>query len=88
MNEATNTSTLMGLDVLELPEGFVPLEAVAVIKALDEESRVSLLMRSTDGLNAWESLGMLDAACATTRDGLVSSFESDDIDNDDEEDDE
>jgi hypothetical protein len=64
------TVTILGLDVLPLPNGYTPLEATAVIKALDEEGCVSLLIRSTDGLNAWESLGMLDAAVATTRPSL------------------
>ena len=66
---------IFGLDALELPEGYTPLEAVSVIKALDEEGRVSLLMRQTDGLNAWEALGMLEAGSTVTRDGLAAAFE-------------
>lgn len=77
---------MLGLDVLSLPEGFTPLEAVSVIKALDEEGRVSLLMRSTEGLNSWESLGMLAAAAAVTREGLVSVFEDEGRDEETEED--
>lgn len=81
-----NGGTVLGLDVLSLPEGFTPLEAVSVIKALDEEGRVSLLMRSTEGLNSWESLGMLAAAAAVTREGLVSVFEDEGRDEETEED--
>jgi hypothetical protein len=79
------TVTILGLDVLPLPNGYTPLEATAVIKALDEEGCVSLLIRSTDGLNAWESLGMLDAAVATTRDSLVSVFEDEGPEEDEDE---
>lgn len=41
------------------PPGWTPLEAVAVIKALDDEGKVRLFSRSTATLNSWEEGGML-----------------------------
>lgn len=72
-----------GLDLLPLPDGYTPLEAVCVVKALDEDGSVALLVRSTDSLNAWESLGMLDVAADTTRAGLTASSEDEGEEDDD-----
>lgn len=66
---------IFGLDAQELPEGYTPLEATAVVKALDETGGVSLVVRSTSSLNAWESLGMLDAAAASARADIVAAFD-------------
>jgi hypothetical protein len=62
--------SIFGLDAMALPESYTPLESIAVIKALDETGQVSLLIRSTDGLNTWEQIGMLDTAITVTREGL------------------
>jgi hypothetical protein len=69
------TVTIFGLDAMALPESYTPLESIAVIKALDETGQVSLLIRSTDGLNTWEQIGMLDTAMTVTREGLCKTFE-------------
>lgn len=59
----------------DAPAGWTPLEAVAVIKALDDEGRVRLFSRSTATLNSWESLGMLLWALDSDRKGLLDSTE-------------
>lgn len=57
------------------PEGWTPLEAVAVIKALDEEGKVRLFSRSTASLNGWESLGMMLWALDGDRKALLDCTE-------------
>ena len=54
-----------------LPEHWTPLEAVAVIKCLDEKGDPTLWMTSTESLNSWERLGMLTAARDITRSQFV-----------------
>lgn len=76
---------LLGLPVLDLPEGFVALEATAVIKCLDEDGAVALTVRSTNSLSSWESLGMLRAAARTTEDELAAGFVDESEDDDDPE---
>jgi hypothetical protein len=46
-----------------LPEGYVPLDFAVSIKALDEEGDVVIINGRSEGLSAWEALGML--TCAT-----------------------
>lgn len=74
-----------GLETLELPDGYTPLEAVTIVKALDEEGQVSLLIRHTDGLSGWEALGMLASALATQQADAVNSFEREGDDDEDDE---
>jgi hypothetical protein len=70
----------MDLNVLEfddLPEHVTPLEAVILIKALDEDGVLTLIERVTTGLSDWEALG----AAITFADGLrrrLIASESDD----------
>lgn len=45
-----------------LPKNYVPLECVALVKCLDSKGEPTMVIRSTDGLMAWEAIGMLIAA--------------------------
>lgn len=45
---------------------------------------MALCVRSTDGLNGWDRLGMLDAAAAVVRQHVVDAFEPHDNGNPDE----
>lgn len=60
-----------------LPDDWTPLEAVAIIKCLDEDGDVALHVTSTAGLNGWERLGMLTAAVDVSRAYLADRFEPD-----------
>lgn len=51
-----------------LPEGWIPLEAVVVLKCLNDEGRATLYLNRSDGLTDFEQLGMLSAARRTTED--------------------
>lgn len=48
--------------VKDLPEGWTPLEMVAVVKCLDEDGDLALAWRSTNGITPWEAVGMLHFA--------------------------
>lgn len=45
-----------------------------MVKALDEEGRVRLASRYSEGVNSWEALGMLITEGASLKDQLVRSF--------------
>lgn len=50
----------LGLDFADaIPDGWAPLEAVVVIKSIDENGVVRLSHTSTTGLSEWEAVGML-----------------------------
>lgn len=63
-----------------IPETATPLEAVAMVKCLDEEGEVAWFRVSTQDLNLMESLGMLRAAVIVLEDTVRESFLSDDED--------
>lgn len=63
-----------------LPENWVPLEATAVLKCLDENGEPVLYLAHTDGITSWESIGMLTIARRTIEDELASGFIGDDDD--------
>lgn len=65
---------IYGLKTTELQEGYVPLEAVAIIKCLDQNGQPTLVMETTDSLSSWEALGMLTAAARTMSDHLQDGF--------------
>ena len=54
-------SVEQGLTFSEWPEGFTPLEGIITIKGLNAEGRVILCWRHTEGLSAWEALGMVSS---------------------------
>lgn len=66
--------SIYGLEAEAMPDGWTPLEAFAVVKCLDEDGDVALLARSTDGVRAWDAVGMLTAALDTQRDQLGKNF--------------
>lgn len=69
----------------QLPANWTPIEAVAVVKCLDEDGDVSLYLASTKSLSAWEEIGMLTAALDTTRTDLRQGFEPDGNEEEDDE---
>lgn len=74
----TNLPLVYGLNVKPMPDGWTPLEAFVVLKCLDEDGEVALLTRATEGVRAWDSVGMLTAALDTERDNLRAGFIPDD----------
>ena len=66
---------VLGVEVPELPAGYVPLEVVVLVRALNEEGRPALAVRYSEGITSWEAVGMLRAAEATELRSLVDGFE-------------
>lgn len=60
------------LNVDHLPDGFVPLEAVVVVKGLDSDGDNVVYRCATDGLSTWEALGMAVTLVDNLRHGLSS----------------
>jgi hypothetical protein len=54
----------------DIPEGWTPLEAIAVIKSIDGEGIVRLQQTATEAVSTWEVAGMLLWALDGTRDEL------------------
>lgn len=47
------------LEIPDLPEGYTPLEAIVVVKCLDEKGNLDMHQDATEGLNTWEAIGMV-----------------------------
>lgn len=56
------------------PEGWTPLEAVAVVKCLDEAGGMALITRFSDGVTSWEAIGMMTVAADLERDKVLDAF--------------
>jgi hypothetical protein len=59
----------------DVPEGWVPLEATVVYKAMDDQGVVRLGQSSTPSVSGWEVAGMLLWALDGTRDDLREATE-------------
>ncbi|MEV4259387.1 hypothetical protein AB0J52_40035 [Spirillospora sp. NPDC049652] len=66
---------LTGLKVVPLPKGWTGLEAIVLVKCLDEEGRPSWSFRVTDGLNEEELLGALIVRNDMLRRDLLDSYD-------------
>lgn len=53
-----------------LPDGFVPLEAVVMVKGLDPNGDTAVFECATDGMSTWEALGMVTACADALRRAL------------------
>jgi hypothetical protein len=67
-------SDVLNIDVPDLPDKFTPLELVAVVKCLDDQGNPTIAVRTSEGLMAWEVIGMLTAASDMARADLVSDL--------------
>jgi hypothetical protein len=67
-----------GLEMADLPEGWTPLSAVVIVKALNEDGRPVWASRISEDLTSVEALGMLQMVEAWTLDDLRDAQEGDD----------
>lgn len=67
----------------ELPENWTPLDAVAVVKCLDENGDLSFVIRSTKTLSDWECFGLLELAAKSQANQIVKNIEDDDDEEED-----
>ena len=56
-----------GMDVGELPEGWVPIEAIIIIKAMRDDGYEQIVCLETQPLSMHEGVGMLDVALSIRR---------------------
>lgn len=52
-------ASLYNIDIPDLPADHIPLDAIVVVKALDNDGDPCVLIRHTAGINWWERIGML-----------------------------
>ena len=74
--------SVYGLDAADLPDGYTPLEAFTIVKCLDDEGRVTVVQRATDGVHVWDSIGWLTMALDAERDRARACFVADEEDDD------
>lgn len=60
----------------DIPEGWVPVDVVSVIKCLDDDGDTALCVRTSGTLSTWESVGMLTAANDSAREALQADFQA------------
>lgn len=68
---------LSGMELHPLPEGWTPVEAFVMVKALDEDQEPSWCFRTTNQLNREELLGALVVQTEYLRQSLVEEWDSD-----------
>ncbi len=69
-------------DDIDIPEGWIVVDAVILAKCLDEEGNEEYLLRLTSGLGEMEGYGMLDSAAITMMDRIQESWVDEDEDED------
>lgn len=75
---------IFGLDCEDpIPDGYVLLEAFAVIKVLDEDGDPSLLVRHTPACDAVMAVGMLTLALEEQKNQMQFHWSDEDEDDDD-----
>lgn len=68
---------LAGIRLLDLPPGYQVLEAVVLLKCLDEDGHLAWVQRWTRGLHLIEVLGATSCMRALNERDAVSLYESD-----------
>lgn len=69
-----------GVKVSDLPPAYVPLEAIVLMKALDEDGDAVWLVRTSDGLSDAERLGALIAESGRLKKSMIDRFVSEEDD--------
>lgn len=69
---------IFGLETSDLPTNWTPLDAVAVVKCLNEDGELGFVIRSTETLSSWESLGLLEVAAKTQINNILEDIEDED----------
>ena len=69
---------IYGLHADPMPAGYVPLEAITVLKCLDDEGDVVIVSRATSGLKVWDHVGLLTVALDAFRQDARAMWRADD----------
>lgn len=75
-------ATVYGLEILDLLEDEIPVEAIVVSRILTADGHEALSIRFTNGLTSWARIGMLTAALDRARVDTNSGWRPDDSDDD------
>ncbi len=75
MPERPIGEVLRGLSVGDLPEGWTPLEAILIVKCLDESGASQWAWRSTGALTDREIIGALAVQLDIARQQAIQEFE-------------
>ena len=78
----SDIEALASLDLEALPDDVIPLEAIVLIKAFDENGEVAWYQRLTDGLSDFEAVGALVVAADLVKQGCIDGFMSSEDDDD------
>lgn len=76
---------LPGIEIRDLDEGEVPLDAVVLVKIMREDGRIAWCSRHSDNINDMEALGMVTSELAGLLRAALS--ETEEQNDEDEEDD-
>jgi len=60
--------------LIDIPDRWVPVGAVTIVKAVDEDGDVRLVTHADDGISTYEAIGM----CVHTTDLLRKALTDDD----------
>lgn len=66
---------LLGVDLLDLPDGYTAVEVASVVKCLNDEGDPVYVVRASDGVSSVEAMGMFDAGRAVMLRDVESSWE-------------
>lgn len=74
----TDNNTIFGLEPDNtIEDNWTPLEAIAVVKCIDEDGTVRLSFRVTKTLSQWEAIGMLRTAEAVYLNDILQNITGD-----------
>ena len=68
---------VFGITIADPPDGWACLEALVLGKAVNEDGHVVMFIRTTQGLDSIDTLGMLTAATLTIGADVTDCFEDD-----------
>ena len=57
-----------GVTLADIPEGATPIEAIVILKALDQDGEVCLYRRASEGLAPWDQIGLCQIVLDNMRD--------------------
>lgn len=69
---------IFGLETNNLPENWTPLDAVAIVKCLDEDGELGFAIRNTKTLSTWESFGLLEIAAKRQANDILINIDDED----------
>lgn len=67
---------LPGIDLLTLPDGYVPLDLVVSVKCVDSDGDVCWIQRYTKNIHTVEALGALRAHVALCERDVLAMYET------------